>query len=126
MRRAVLLVTAVVLGAALTTLPLWAQGTKTKTKTTTKTTTVKVGERYRGAVAFTTEPQAVVIPETRVYYVSDMDADVYRFGDYWYIAESGAWYRASTWEGPFVRIRTNTVPKTIRTIPAAYRIHWSP
>ena len=123
MRRAILLVTAIVLGAALTTSPLWAQGTK-KTKTTT--TTVKFGERYRGTVAFTTEPQAVIIPETRVYYVSDMDADVYRFGDAWYIAENGAWYKASTWEGPFIRVKTNTVPKTIRTIPAAYRIHWSP
>ena len=123
MRRAILLVTAVVLGAALTTLPLWAQGTKT---TKTKTTTVKVGERYRGTVTFTTEPQAVVIPDTRVYYVSDMDADVYRFGDNWYIAENGSWYRASTWEGPFVRVKTNTVPRTVRTVPAAYRIHWSP
>lgn len=125
MRRAILLVTALVLGAALIALPVGAQGTKTKT-TKTKTTTVKVGERYRGAVAFTTEPRAVLIPETRVYYVSDMDADIYRLGDTWYIAENGAWYRASTWEGPFVRIRTNTVPRTIRTIPAAYRIHWSP
>ncbi|HET9251914.1 MAG TPA: hypothetical protein VFP58_07345 [Candidatus Eisenbacteria bacterium] len=123
MRRAISLVAALVLGAALTASPTWAQG---KSKTTTKTTVVKVGERYRGAVAFTTEPQAVLIPETRVYYVSDMDADVYRFGDYWYIAENGAWYRANTWQGPFVRVKTNTVPRTIRTIPAAYRIHWSP
>ena len=121
MRRAITLVAALALGAALTTLPVVA-----KTTTKTKTTVVKVGERYRGTVVFTTEPQAILIPETRVYYVSDMDADVYRFGDYWYIAENGAWYRASSWEGPFVRVKTNTVPKTIRTIPAAYRIHWSP
>lgn len=125
MKRAILLASAVLIGAALYALPLGAEGTKTKTKTT-KTTTVKVGERYRGTVAFTTEPQAVLVPETQVYYVSDMDADVYRFGDNWYIAENGAWYRASTWGGPFVRVKTNTVPRTIRTIPAAYRIHWSP
>jgi hypothetical protein len=121
MTRATSLVAALVLGAALTTTPVWA-----KTTTKTKTTVVKVGERYRGSVAFTTEPQAVLIPDTRVYYVSDMDADVYRYGDAWYIAENGAWYRASTWGGPFVRVKTNTVPRTIRTIPAAYRIHWSP
>jgi hypothetical protein len=124
MRRATSLMAAVILGTALITTPVWAQS-KTTTKTT-KSTTVKIGERYRGTVAFTTEPQAVLIPDTRVYYVSDIDADVYRFGDSWYIAENGAWYRASSWQGPYVRIRTNTVPRTIRTIPAAYRIHWSP
>lgn len=122
MRRATSLVTALVLGATLLATPVWAKNTKT---TVTKTT-VKVGERYRGTVVFTTEPQAVLIPETQVYYVSDMDADVYRVGDTWYIAEPGAWYRATTWGGPFVRVKTNTVPKSIRTIPAAYRIHWSP
>jgi hypothetical protein len=124
MRRAITLVAALVLGAALTTTPLWGQGNKTKTKT--KTTVVKVGERYPGTVVFTTEPRAVVIPETRVYYVSDMDADIYHFGEYWYIAENGAWYRGIGWQGPFVRIKTSTVPRPIRTIPAAYRIHWSP
>ena len=117
MRRVNSLVATLVLGAALIATPVWAKNTKT---------TVKFGERYRGTVTFTAEPQAVVIPETRVYYVSDMDADVYRFGDYWYIAESGAWYRSSSWQGPFVRVKTNTVPRTVRTIPAAYRIHWSP
>jgi hypothetical protein len=120
MRRATSLVTALILGAALLATPVWAKNTK-NTKTT-----VKVGERYRGTVTFTTEPRAVLIPETQVYYVSDMDADVYRLGDNWYIAETGAWYRATTWGGPFVRVKTNTVPRAIRTIPAAYRIHWSP
>lgn len=122
MRRTILLATALVLGAALISAPIWAKNTKTKTKTTV----VKIGERYRGAVTFTTEPRAILIPDTRVYYVSEMDADVYRFGDAWFLAENGVWYRAGTWEGPFVRIRTNTVPRAIRTVPAAYRIHWSP
>jgi hypothetical protein len=117
MRRATSLVTALVLGAALLATPVWAKNTKT---------TVKVGERYRGTVVFTTEPHAVLIPETQVFYVSDMDADIYRLGDYWYLAETGAWYRATTWGGPFVRVKSNTVPRAIRTVPAAYRIHWSP
>jgi len=124
MRRAIMVAAAIVLGAALTTTPTWAKTTTTTTKT--KTTVVKVGQPYRGMVTFTTEPQAVLIPETQVYYVSDMDADVYRFGNAWYLAEDGSWYRATTWEGPFIRVKTNTVPRTIRTIPAAYRIHWSP
>lgn len=121
MRRMTLVMATLVLGAALITTPMWA-----KTTTKTKTTVVKVGQPYRGTVTFTTEPQAVLIPETRVYYVSDMDADVYRYGDVWYLAEDGAWYKASSWEGPFIRVKTNTVPRQIRTIPAAYRIHWSP
>ena len=87
---------------------------------------VQVGDAYRGAsIDFRSEPEVVLVPATKVYYVREYDSDLYRFGKYWYFVEGGYWYRARSWRGPFVHVHSNSVPRSVRTIPVNYRRNWN-
>lgn len=86
---------------------------------------IRIGDRYHGAgFSFTTRPEMTVVPGSRVYYIQDSDNDVYRYGRYYYGYDSGRWYRASDYRGPWVYVRGRTVPRQIYTVPADYRHHW--
>lgn len=86
---------------------------------------VRVGDPYRGAsLEFQEEPAVVLVPTTKVYYVRDRECDLYRFGRYWYFVEDERWYRARTWQGPFLHLNATSVPKSVRTVPLNYRRHW--
>jgi hypothetical protein len=86
---------------------------------------IQVGDPYRGGtLVFHKEPDLVVVPESRVYYVRDYDYDVYRYGSYWYFIDDGYWYRARTYRGPFVHISSSSVPRSVRYVPVKYRRHW--
>ena len=81
---------------------------------------LSVGDRKPPAVLFTREPRMIVVPGTRVYYVQDVDYDMYRYGGYWYINDDGYWYRARTYRGPFRTVTYASVPRTIVRVPVAY------
>jgi len=86
---------------------------------------ISVGDRYDGStLGFTREPEVVLVPATKVYYVRDRDCDLYRYGRYWYFVEDGFWYRSTTWRGPFVHIRSASVPRSVWGVPVKYRRHW--
>jgi hypothetical protein len=88
---------------------------------------INVGDPYRGAaLRFRSEPEVVLVPSTRVYYVDDYDYDLYRYGSSWYFVEDGRWYRARSYRGPFTHIRVASVPRSIVTVPVKYRRHWGP
>jgi hypothetical protein len=86
---------------------------------------LRIGDPYRGPrVVFEDEPDVVVVPGTRVYYIRDYDYDMYRYGSYWYYNYGGAWYRARRYNGPFVYVGYNSVPRPVAYVPARYRRHW--
>jgi hypothetical protein len=86
---------------------------------------LRVGDPYRGPrLVFEREPDIVVVPGTRVYYVRDYDYDIYRYGSYWYYNYDGNWYRARRYSGPFVFIGYNAVPRSVAYVPVRYRRHW--
>jgi hypothetical protein len=86
---------------------------------------VSVGDRYHGAtLAFRNEPQVVLVPDTKVYYVRNEDCDLYRYGRYWYFVEDGFWYRSASWRGPFLHVRYESVPRSVVYVPVKYRRHW--
>lgn len=86
---------------------------------------ISIGQRYRGDnLRFTNRPRMVVVPGSRVYYVQDFDQDVYRYGRYYYAFDSGRWYRATSYRGPWIYIRGRTVPRQIYAIPTDYRRNW--
>lgn len=86
---------------------------------------ISVGDRYDGAtLAFRSEPEVILVPDTKVYYVQNRDCDLYRYGRYWYFVEDGFWYRSASWRGPFVHVRTATVPRSVVSVPVKYRRHW--
>jgi len=86
---------------------------------------LRIGDPYRGPrVVFEDEPDVVVVPDTRVYYIRDYDYDMYRYGSFWYYNYDGAWYRARRYNGPFVYVGFRAVPRSIVYLPARYRRHW--
>jgi hypothetical protein len=83
---------------------------------------ISIGDPYRGtALRFRSEPDVVLVPETRVYYVRNYDHDVYRYGRYWYFVDDGRWYRARTYRGPFLYVHRTSVPRAIVQVPPRYR-----
>ncbi len=87
---------------------------------------VRVGDPYRGAALdFHDEPAVSLVPTTKVYYVRDRECDLYRYGRYWYYLETGQWYRARSWQGPFIHLNATSVPRSVRTVPLNYRRHWN-
>ena len=87
---------------------------------------VHVGDPYRGlSLHFRSEPDLVRIPNTRVDYVPNYDHDLYRYGRDWYFVEDGAWYRSSSYSGPFFRVDYSSVPQAVCQVPTRYRRTWN-
>ena len=82
-----------------------------------------VGGRPAPVVLFDREPDVLLVPNTRVYAVSGLDYDLFRYGQYWYINDGGYWYRARNYRGPFGAIRFEGVPRQIVVVPGRYHHH---
>jgi hypothetical protein len=69
------------------------------------------------------EPHLVLVPNSSVYVCEDsrVDYDSFRYGVYWYTYNSGFWYRARRWGGPYRAIEVRYVPNAIMMVPAR---HW--
>lgn len=86
---------------------------------------LRIGDPYRGPrLVFQDEPDVVLVPGTRVYYIRDYDYDIYRYGSYWYYNYGGSWYRARRYSGPFTYVGYRSVPRAVTYVPARYRKHW--
>src|SRR5215471_5746321 len=75
------------------------------------------------AYVFDSEPEVILVPSTRVYYVPQSDFDLYRYGRYWYINREGWWYRSAGYRGPFGYIGYDRVPASILRVPPKYHRH---
>ncbi len=84
---------------------------------------IRLGDRPAPVVVFQEEPEVVLVPRSRVYYVEHRGYDLYRYGRYWYINDGGYWFRASGYRGPFVGIELRHVPRSITVVPDRYRHH---
>jgi hypothetical protein len=82
-----------------------------------------IGDRPAPVVVFDRAPDVVLVPKSHVYYVDHSGYDLYRYGRYWYINDSGFWFRASSYRGPFMSIAVGRVPRPIVVVPAQYRRH---
>jgi hypothetical protein len=110
--------------AALLT-PLLAAGYAVPAKAADVGFSLRIGDRYHGdALRFRDRPRFVAIPDTRVYYIDDPDRDVYRYGGFYYAFDSGRWFRASRYSGPWIYVRGRQVPRAIYMVPADYRHNW--
>ena len=70
---------------------------------------------------FAAPPEMVVIPNTYVYYAPGANMDIVFYGGHWYRPYNGYWYRASGYNGPWVHIGTQRVPRYIINLPPNYR-----
>lgn len=84
-----------------------------------------VGDPYPGGqLVFRDEPDIIVVPDTRVYYVRNSRYDLFRYGRYWYLCDDGVWFRARGYRGPFRHISFTTVPRAVVAVPAEHWHHW--
>jgi len=88
--------------------------------------TLGIGDRYRGPdLASTTKAECRGGPDrTGVYYVQDSNHDVYRYNNMWYMNYDGDWYRANSYNGPWVFVGYRSVPRPC-TRCDGYRRGWA-
>lgn len=119
------------IAAALASLAFIAAPSTTQAATSVGVS-VHIGDPYRGAsFHFRSEPDVILIPSSRVYYVDDYDeydygydGDLYRFGGMWYLIDDGYWYQARSYRGPFIHVSFRSVPRAVYSVPTRYRRSW--
>ena len=86
---------------------------------------LRVGDPYpRGELVFRDEPDVVMVPDSRVYYVRNSNYDLFRYGRYWYLCDDGVWFRARGYRGPFRHIAFTSVPRAVVGVPEKHWRHW--
>lgn len=65
------------------------------------------------------EPVMAVIPGTYVYFVLDLDSDLFFYQGYWWRVHNGRWYRAAAPGGPWRFFRK--VPRPLLSLPPGWR-----
>jgi len=70
---------------------------------------------------FPAPPTVVVIPETYMYVVPDAEVDIVFYHGYWYRPHSDRWYRASSYNGPWILLSGGQVPSTFHRLPPGFR-----
>jgi hypothetical protein len=70
-------------------------------------------------IAFSAPPEMVVLPETNVYAVPDVDADMYFYDGWWWRLWDGRWYRSHRYDSGWGYYRR--VPSFYAGIPPGWR-----
>jgi DNA segregation ATPase FtsK/SpoIIIE-like protein len=68
---------------------------------------------------FAGPPEVVVIPETNVYVVPDLDEDIYFYSGWWWRPWQGRWYRSRNYRSGWAYYQS--VPSFYRGIPSGWR-----
>jgi hypothetical protein len=72
------------------------------------------------------EPPAVVmVPESRVCFVPDVEFDVFFYAGYWWSPRGDRWYRARAYNGPWVHMAPSGVPRAVVYMPRDYRARYA-
>jgi hypothetical protein len=66
-------------------------------------------------------PPVVVIPTTYVYFVPHVSVDIFFYHGYWYRPHHGHYYRATSYNGPWVVLAPKAVPGAIMHVPSDFR-----
>jgi hypothetical protein len=71
-------------------------------------------------IVFSAPPQLVVIPETYVYAVPDVEADIFFSRGWWWRPWEGRWYRSRHYDGGWAYYRA-APPPFYRNVPPGWR-----
>lgn len=71
------------------------------------------------AIVFSAPPEMVVIPETYVYVVPDIDVDIFFYGGWWWRPWDGRWYRSQNYRSGWTYYQR--VPSFYREVPSGWR-----
>ena len=70
-------------------------------------------------IVFAAPPEVIVIPETYVYAVPDLDVDIFFYNGWWWRPWEGRWYRSRHYGSGWVYYQR--VPSFYRGIPSGWR-----
>jgi len=70
-------------------------------------------------IVFAAPPEVVVLPETNVYAVPDLDVDIFFYSGWWWRPWEGRWYRSRNYNSGWGYYRN--VPSFYRGIPSGWR-----
>ena len=70
--------------------------------TTMAAVDISVGISLPPPIVFAAPPEVVVIPETYVYVVPDLDVDIFFYGGWWWRPWQGRWYRSHYYDRGWV------------------------
>jgi len=70
-------------------------------------------------IHFAAPPDMVVIPETYVYFVPDVDEEIFFYGGWWWRPWNGRWYRSQSYSSGWDYYQD--VPSFYRQIPSGWR-----
>lgn len=75
---------------------------------------IRVDVNAPPAPSITVQPHWQWDPDDQVYVTSDpnLDYDMFRSGQWYYVYNDGYWYRASNWSGPYSVINQDQVPRS--------------
>ena len=68
-------------------------------------------------------PRHVAVPKTDSYYYP-LDSDSLYYDGYWYRPRGRAWYRATSYDGPWGYIATHRMPRAVIILPAGDHWRW--
>jgi hypothetical protein len=77
---------------------------------------------YRNApppppISMRTMPRWHLIPNTGIHAANNVDFDLFRVGQVFFLYNDGYWYRSDRWSGDFVAISDTRLPRDFRRIP---------
>jgi hypothetical protein len=72
-------------------------------------------------VAVAQPPAVVLVPGSRVYFVPEVNYDVFFYNGYWWSPRGDRWYRARDYSGPWRPIPARIVPPPVHRVPRDYR-----
>ncbi|MCX5869583.1 MAG: hypothetical protein NTY00_02890 [Deltaproteobacteria bacterium] len=70
-------------------------------------------------IVFVAPPELIVLPETDVYVVPDVEADIFFYNGWWWRPWEGHWYRSRSYDSGWSYYRR--VPSFYRQIPSDWR-----
>ena len=68
-------------------------------------------------------PALVVVPETPVMYAPRVGANYFFYGGRYYVFAKSAWYVGARYNGPWVFVAPEFVPRPILAVPVRYYRH---
>jgi hypothetical protein len=80
---------------------------------------IQVGIQLPPLIVFSSPPEMVVLPETYVYVVPDIEEDVFFFDGFWWRPWQGHWYRSQYYDRGWGYY--SSVPTFYREVPQTWR-----
>lgn len=73
------------------------------------------------AVVVAEPPEIIVIPRTMVYFAPGVGVDLFFHAGFWWTPKEGRWFRAHSYNGPWVIVAPRSVPVAVVRVPRDYR-----